>query len=205
MRRKSLTKEKIAGEALKLIDRVGLQGFSARKLAARLKVQAMSLYHHFPSQAHLLDAVMDQLISGLPNPLDYPDTEENGLMVMRAYRDLARRHPKFFPYVVMHRWNTPATLRYLEGLLSIYVREGFDMEMTVRLFRIFGYFLGGCAIEENAELRSAAEPVSLDEQRVKFPLVYEAAPWFQGHRDDAFELGMKTLISSMKDLPRRAR
>jgi len=40
------------------IDRDGLAGFSTRKLGEALGVQAMSLYHHFPSKAHVLDAVL---------------------------------------------------------------------------------------------------------------------------------------------------
>lgn len=205
MARKPLTRGRIVAAAIKLIDRHGLQRFSARKLGAALGVEAMSLYHHFPTQAHLLDAIMDDLVAALPNPLDLPRDEDRLRTVMRTYRDLARRHPRFFPYIAMHRWNTDATLRYLEGLLSLFRDEGFDMETSVRMFRVSGYFLTGCGLEENTELGTAAAPVSLEEQRVRYPLVYEAAPYFAGHRDDAFELGMETLVRAMKRMPRRAR
>src|SRR5437868_3365659 len=146
--RKPLTKERIIDAALRLIDRGGLEAFSARKLGGALRVEAMSLYHHFPSQAHLLDAIMDKLISGLPNPLDLPRSPERMRTCLTAYRELARAHPRFIPYVIMHRWNSAATLRYLEGLLSLFADEGFDAEMGVRMFRVAGYFMNGCAVEE---------------------------------------------------------
>ncbi len=206
MARKPLTKRKIAEAALRLVDREGLSGFSMRKLGRALGVEAMSLYHHFPSQRHLFDAVMDALIDACPHAQEVPGRLEDRLRAtLRGYRDMARRHPRFFPYIVEHRWNTEATLRYMEQLLATFVEAGHDVRGAVEQFRIGGYFLGGCAIEESAELSSAAEPVSLEEQRVRFPVVYAAAPWFAGHRDDAFERGVALLVENLRPSGKRRR
>lgn len=55
--RTALKGEHIVGEALALIDEEGLDALSMRTLASRLGVEAMSLYHHFPSKAAILTAV----------------------------------------------------------------------------------------------------------------------------------------------------
>ncbi len=196
--RKPLSRERIEDAALRLVDREGLDGFSMRKLGRMLGVEAMSLYHHFPSQAHLLDALVDRLIGSLPRPGELPGAVEERLeTMMRAYRALAQRHPRFFPYITQHRFNSAPTLRFLEGMLGLFLDAGHPLEVAVPMFRIGGYFLKGCALEENVDMRSAAEPVPLEEQRVLFPRVYAAAPHFAGHRDEAFELGVRLLVSSL--------
>jgi AcrR family transcriptional regulator len=60
--RAALTPELIVREALRLIDKDGLEGLSMRALAGRLGVEAMSLYHHFPSK-HALTAAVSRLLS----------------------------------------------------------------------------------------------------------------------------------------------
>ncbi len=45
--------EEIVTTALTFIEEEGLEAFSTRKLGARLGLQAMSLYHYFPSREAL--------------------------------------------------------------------------------------------------------------------------------------------------------
>jgi len=51
----------ITTEAVRLLESDGLEGLSLRKLAARLGVQAPSLYWHFPDKSALLRGVMETL------------------------------------------------------------------------------------------------------------------------------------------------
>jgi AcrR family transcriptional regulator len=55
--RAPLKPERIAAEALALVDESGLESLSMRQLASRLGVEAMSIYHHFPSKDALLTAI----------------------------------------------------------------------------------------------------------------------------------------------------
>ena len=41
--------------------------------------------------------------------------------------------------------------------------------------------------------------VVLEEQHERFPLVYAAGPYFAGNRDDAFDLGVRLLVSTLRD------
>ena len=50
-----LTREKVVRAALRLLDKVGLDGLTLRKLAADLRVQAPALYWHFKNKQELLD------------------------------------------------------------------------------------------------------------------------------------------------------
>ena len=50
--REPLTREKIIEKALELLDAEGVEGFSMRRLGEALGVEAMALYHHFPSKGN---------------------------------------------------------------------------------------------------------------------------------------------------------
>ncbi|MEO0031852.1 MAG: hypothetical protein RIS94_1610 [Pseudomonadota bacterium] len=51
----------IAAEAVAMLDEVGLDGFSLRKLAQRLGVTAPAIYRHFPDKTDLLAEVVAML------------------------------------------------------------------------------------------------------------------------------------------------
>ena len=48
--------------ALRHLDAHGLEGFTMRRLAASLNVQASAIYHHFPNKQTLLAAVADEIL-----------------------------------------------------------------------------------------------------------------------------------------------
>src|SRR5690242_9894008 len=54
-----LSRERIAAAAMALVDREGLDALSTRRLGEELGCEAMSIYHHFPNKAHLMDALID--------------------------------------------------------------------------------------------------------------------------------------------------
>ena len=67
-RRAKLSRDRLAAAALALIDRDGLEACSTRKLGAALGVEAMAIYHHFPSKERLLDAVAERLLAEMALP-----------------------------------------------------------------------------------------------------------------------------------------
>ncbi|MFY1991981.1 TetR family transcriptional regulator [Achromobacter xylosoxidans] len=52
-----LNRETVVAEALDLLDEVGLEGISTRRLAVRLDVEQPSLYWHFRKKEDLLTAM----------------------------------------------------------------------------------------------------------------------------------------------------
>ncbi len=51
-----------------LVELQGLPGLTTRRLGAALGCEAMSIYHHFPSKQHLLDALVERAIAGVAEP-----------------------------------------------------------------------------------------------------------------------------------------
>ncbi len=55
--REALSRERIIATAIELLDERGLSAFTMRALGERLGVEAMAIYHYFPSKQTLLEAV----------------------------------------------------------------------------------------------------------------------------------------------------
>ena len=60
--------ELIVRAALTLLDEVGLEGLTMRRLATALKIQAPSLYWHFPNKQALLDGMADAIFGAVSLP-----------------------------------------------------------------------------------------------------------------------------------------
>ncbi|MFZ5756150.1 MAG: TetR/AcrR family transcriptional regulator [Pseudomonadota bacterium] len=150
--RGALSRDRIETAALALIDADGLEGFSIRKLGEALGCEAMSLYHHFPSKAHLLDALVDRLVDRLVAALPRPPREAPPAARLRAlahaWRALARQHPRFFPFLSVHRLNSVTGVAFLNEVMLTLRDAGLDSERAARLFRAINYYLVGAALDE---------------------------------------------------------
>jgi AcrR family transcriptional regulator len=203
-KRQALSADRIVAEALVLVDAEGLEGFSFRVLARRLGCEAMSLYHYFPSKAHLFDAMLEVCITEMRTPATDLPWRAQLTLVAREFRQAALRHPGFFLYFALHRLNTPAGLRLIESILRIFEITGLDPEARARCFRSFGYYLMGAGLDEAMGYSrgpSAAEPVPGDTIARDFPRVAMAGEFFSPiHHEATFETGLKSLLDGVEAL-----
>lgn len=200
--RVALSPERIAEAALRLIDEHGLERFSMRGLGARLGVEAMAIYHHFPSKGQVLDAVMDQLLLGW----HWPD-EGTPLQRLRAavhsYRGLALAHPHAFPLLVGRRYNSPGAFAAYERLLQLFAAMGLGPADTARWFRLLGYFISGAGMADIASREQAPAATRLRLQHapdtLALPHVAAVAPYLRVDQLDAvFEFGLETLLGALQ-------
>jgi len=213
--REPLSRERIEIAALQLIERDGLDGFSIRKLAAELGCEAMSIYHHFPSKAHIMDALLDRVVSEMAIPSPNLPWQERLRRFAWEYRAMALRYPKFFQFAALHRMNTATALRVIDAAVAVFRDAGFDLEMSARLFRVWGYYVAGGSLDEAggyAKGPSAVEPVADDVAARDYPEITAVNPFFKPqHHEAIFALGLDILIegaerelkSARRDGPRR--
>jgi len=205
-RREPLTRERIELAALELIEQVGLEGFSTRKLGEVLGCEAMSIYHHYPSKSHLLNALLDRVLSARALPAQDLAPLEWIRQVSYWYRAIGTEHPKLFQYIALHRMNTRTGLGMLNAIIGAFKRLGLDTETTARLFRAYSYYLTGAILDETsgyAKGPSAAEPVPDAEVARDYPQVVAAGPFFkQEHFDRTFATGLEILLRALEDAAR---
>ncbi len=200
--REPLSHERIVTAAFALADRRGLATFSTRLLAEELGCEAMSIYHYFPSKAHLFDAMVDRCMAEIPVPPSDDDWIERLRRMAFGYRAMALRHPGFYPLLAVHRLNTRAALGLLDRVLKVFEAGGLSTETRSRQFRIFGYYLTGACLDETAGYArgpSAAEPVPGDEFVRDFPSIAAVGPYFKPeHHLPTFEAGLEVVLDGIR-------
>jgi len=198
--RVALSRERILQAALEEVQQQGLAQLSTRHLGQRLGCEAMSIYHHFPSKAHLLDAMVDHAIASVELPPAGINPERRLRALCQAYRAMAHRFPALFPLVAVHRLNTPTGVRFIDAVIAMIQDLESDPEAAARQFRAVGYYLVGACLDETsgyAKGPSAAEPVSDAYIAAHCPALMSAAPYFQrAHWDATFDLGLDAMIVS---------
>lgn len=207
--REPLSRERIERAALQLIDEGGLEAFSTRKLGEVLGCEAMSIYHHFPSKAHLLDALVDRVVASVAIPSRELDSVERLRGLARGWREMALRHPRFFPFLSLHRLNSETGVSYLNEILVALRDAGLRREKAARVFRVMAYFLTGAALDEisgYAKGPSSLHPVSAEDLARRFPQIAEAGEFFSPqHFERTFEAGLELILHGAGLVPGTAK
>jgi AcrR family transcriptional regulator len=197
-----LTRAAIVAEALTQIDRDGLAGFSTRKLGEALGVRAMSLYHHYPSKAHVLDAVVEFVLGQVEFLPDSAPIAERLRHAMRSYREVALRYPGFFPHFAVHRMNMKAGIEWVDRIVRLFNEAcPDDPERASRLFRVSGYYLNGATLDEAMGYGrgpTAQEPAPNEWVAREHPALVAAGRWFApSEHEKTFELGLEMLMKEI--------
>ena len=190
-----LTLESIRRAALELIDEVGIEAFSTRKLGVALGCEAMAIYWYYPSKDALLDAVVDELMSRVGRVTsDATDSVLALREIARAYRRLAHEHPNAFPLIATRRFATETTYGFLEGLFEIAHRQGIDDRTTARFFRAVSAYCSGIGLNEIAARR--ARPAKPPPELARLASV---SKWLEPkYEDDLFEFGLDVLLAPLR-------
>ena len=194
-----LTRDDVLRAALALLNEVGIDALSTRRLAERLGVQSPTLYWHFRSKGALLDemsaAVMQQSRAPAAPAPDQPWQDwllADGLSFRRAllaYRDGARLHAGTRP--------GEAQRESIEARLRLLCAAGFEPGPATLLLMSVGRFVVGWVLEEQAAQQPDAPPSAhvAGPEAASHPLL--AAGWAQtvgGDAEAVFERALKLLI-----------
>lgn len=196
--RSALTCELIEDAALALIEEDGLEAFSTRKLGERLGCQAMSIYHHFPSKAHILDALVDRVLAAIQIPKRGKPAPARLRQLARSWRKVALAYPRLYPYLSLHRWNSETGARLLSEILACFHDAGLKPEACARQFRVLCYFVLGATLDEISGYgngSSSMQPVSDEDLLQRFPHVANAGRYFKPEEfERTFELGLDMFL-----------
>ncbi len=130
-----LSRERILGAALALLDDEGLAGLTMRALAARLGVTPMSLYNHFADREALFDAIHEAVLAEAPRPrLDARTRWKTSLLaVARALRRGLQAHPNALLLFATRPVRSAAVLEALDETLRCLRKAGFSPHQALYL------------------------------------------------------------------------
>jgi AcrR family transcriptional regulator len=153
--RTPLSKERVLRAAIGLADEGGIDSLTMRKLAQKLGVEAMSLYHYVAKKDDILDGIVDLVISEIAVPPREADWKAATREIAISAHEVLLRHP----WACSLMWTTsisPARLRYMESILGTLRESGFSPDLTHHAYHaldshITGFTLWQVNIPFNAE------------------------------------------------------
>jgi AcrR family transcriptional regulator len=224
LRAMKLTRARIVGVAMELIEQDGAEALSMRQLATELGCGLVSLYSVVPSKAALLDAVGDAVLSRLgqadPGQADLGQADprqadpgpagwqEHVQAQARALRRAALSRPRCAIAIAGRRPARPtAALRPVEQALATLGDAGLTGEDAVRSVRaLAAYVLGTVAAQ--AGTGTGTHPGTDDQpgprprlNPAEFPQVTGLAAELRRQDGDAdFEFGLDLLVRAIATL-----
>lgn len=145
--RRGLTRDRILGAALALVDRHGLDELSMRRLAADLDVEAMALYRHIDSKDDLLAGLADVIWAEIATdaPSD-PDWHRWLRALAEALRAAVHRHPNAVAVLVSGDVGPRAALQLFADQLDHV--DDVERDRAVSAMRTVTAFALGCVVSE---------------------------------------------------------
>jgi len=205
----AIEREKILDAALALLNDVGLEQLTTRKLAERLGVQQPALYWHFKNKSALLDALNEVVLDRfherrLPRPGESWDDftlahARSFRKALVAVRDGAR----------LNAGTRPSARQFAdaERQLELYVATGFTPEQALAVALGVARYVTGFVLEEQDERARVGNDSDwgggnpMDELS-PFPILLEAIrPMIEGgaiNTETVFETGLGFMIEGIR-------
>jgi AcrR family transcriptional regulator len=204
-----LTRKGIVAAAMDLIERDGVEAVSMRRLATELGCGVMSLYNHVPSKSALLDGVADAVVSGIEiTSVPGAGWQEQVRAQARAFRRIARAHPRCTMVVVSRPPSSASMVRPVENALATLREAGFGGHDAVRIVRAFVAYIMGSLLREVGAVAGrpdgdseVAEPHRPLLRPADFPQMTELSAELGTQDPDAdFEFGLDLLVHAISAL-----
>lgn len=206
-RRPPLTRERVLRAAVRLADKHGLDAVSMRRLAATLKVEAMSLYNHVANKDDLLDGMVNQIIGLIQRPTPGGDWK----IEMRARATSAHNVLMAHPWAAMlavSRINVgPNMLRYIDATLGTLRDAGLTWAETDRAWNAIDSYVYGFTLQlqnfpvEPDEYASAAAAYLPMIDATQYPFMHELSVKVADGTHDGthdFTFGLELILDGLE-------
>ncbi|NUT39843.1 MAG: TetR family transcriptional regulator [Thermoactinospora sp.] len=188
-----MARDSVVRAALELLDEVGLDGLSVRRLAAVLGVRNPALYWHFRNKQELLDEMSRALLApGMGGPRDGETWQEW----------LTRRAVRYRRVLLSHRDGArlvagsnpgPGVARAFEEELRVLTGLGFTPGQALHTIATVSHYTTGFVLNEQAGRPHGGE-VDLEELPLLVAGVHEGGP---PGGDAAFAFGLRAIVAGV--------
>jgi TetR/AcrR family tetracycline transcriptional repressor len=203
----SLDREQVVRTAIALLDEVGLNGLSLRRLAKELGVQAPALYWHFTNKQELLDQMVEMIVTteAPARPLALDETWDVWLAERaRQHRAALNRH-RDGAMLAASTHPRPGQWPEIEMQLEIIMTNGLAASEALDAMFAIGNYVSGFTLEEQADRLRGEGPPDESElaawltQMAPYPRLVEALRVVGDPQNDrAFESGLALIIDGIR-------
>ncbi|MFF5114441.1 TetR/AcrR family transcriptional regulator C-terminal domain-containing protein [Streptosporangium sp. NPDC000509] len=199
-----LTRQTVIDTALRLLDEVGLDGLTVRRLASELGVQSPALYWHLRNKQELFDGMADAIVlaAGMGPPRDDESWQDWLARRARAYRDSLLAHRDGARLVSNAANLSPETVRMFDEELTAMVGRGFTPVLALRTITALTRYVNGYVLQEQSERREHSDAPAdrlaalggLLDGGMEATLIAALRESGGSFGEDAFEHGLQALI-----------
>ena len=205
-----LSRDIVVRKAIEIANHDGIHALSMRRLAKDLGVEAMSLYHHFPSKEALLDTMIDLVFTEIVLP---PKGKWRDRLRARAISARAA--------LVRHRWalglmesrTSPGmvTLQHHDAMLGCLRRNGFSIAAAAHAYSLLDSYVYGFVLQQLnlpfntfEESGEAAQSIMTAVAAGQYPYLVELAtqhvllPGYDYAKE--FEIGLDVVLKGLEQL-----
>lgn len=200
-----LQRESIVQTALALMNEIGLEALSLRRLADELHVQAPALYWHFKNKQELLDAMAEAMLAphqSIGDPM--PEGDWAGWLMQMAqglrrvllgYRDGAR--------LLAAADVSQTSIRTLDRALGVLVGAGFGYQAAFTgIMTVVNYTLGFTFEEQTSPDMPPEQQLELLQAQIESANLEHLRAAFQSamipDSDTEFESSMQLLLDGLR-------
>jgi TetR/AcrR family tetracycline transcriptional repressor len=201
----ALTRDEVVRVAVALLDQVGLEGLTLRRLATELGVSAPTLYWHVRNKRELLDLMAEAIMAEGPAPAYSPAPGQpwwDWLAEQARHRWRAMVSHRDAALVVAGNRPTEAAMAGIDQTIGSLVAVGFPAPEALRAVLSLGNYIVGCAVEHQAELARGADMDDAALARMhraeEFPHLAAAAGAHAAAEPAGFEHGLALLIRGLR-------
>lgn len=202
----AITQEDVVRTAVRLLDEVGLEGLTLRRLGCELGVSAPTLYWHVRDKRALLDLVADAIVAEhrpaiRPAP-GQPWWEWLSDCFWAQYRALVSHRDAAL--VVAGNRPTDGGLPAIEQVIASLVEVGFPPREALEVILTIGHFVLGAAVEYQAEAaRGAATETDAAlairmRNTAELPNLVAAARIGPPDPDSTFQYGLALIVTGLR-------
>jgi TetR/AcrR family tetracycline transcriptional repressor len=204
--RARLDRDQVVRAAIELLDEVGLEALSLRRLASKLGVQAPTLYWHIDSKEALLRLMSEAIAADHPPRPPRPGETWDQWLADRA-RQLRRTLNAHRDGAMLDASARPAAWPVVEMQLGVLVAAGLTPGDALRAFIAISRYVSGFTLEEQAHrVRSEHKPTPGPAEWAAARAELEPYPLLQAalhavgdpQGEHAFESGLRFVIDGIR-------
>src|SRR3569623_258723 len=205
----AIEREKILDAALALINEVGLDQYTTRKLAERLGVQQPALYWHFKNKSALLDELNDLILARFHRHRFPAEGESWDAFTVAHARSFRTALLSVRNGARINAGTRPSTRQFAEAeqQLELYVEAGFTPAEAQPIANGVARYVVGFVIEEQEERDrvddgadwNGGDPLA---EGAPFPVLSEALKPLLGegkiNTESVFERGLAYMVAGIR-------
>jgi AcrR family transcriptional regulator len=146
--RQPLSPERVLQGAVDLADEIGVEALTIRKLADRLGVGPMTIYHHVPGKEQIIDGMVDIVFSEIDLPPAELDWKQGMRLRCMSARSALNRHWWAAPLMETRTSPGPASITHHDAVIGCLRRGGLSLQMTAHAYAVLDSFIYGFAVQE---------------------------------------------------------